>query len=92
DETSVPAPVATPPARRGGKYVLGTACLLSVALLAMGAMGARAMYQARSDAAPSAAVSVQTKASAPAVVRAAADKPAAPPAATLPEVPAPGEP
>lgn len=91
-EASVPAPAAIPPARRGGKYVLGTACLLSVALLAMGAMGARSMYQGRGDATSSASVGAQTKASAPAVVRAAADKSAALQAATLPDVPAPGEP
>lgn len=91
-QASVPAPAAIPPARRGGKYVLGTACLLSVALLAMGAMGARSMYQGRGDATSSASVGAQTKASAPAPVRAAADKPAAPTAATLPDVPAPGEP
>lgn len=94
-EASLSAPALTAPARRGGKYVLGTACLLSVALLAMGGMGARSLYQERSDAASSAAVGAQTKASAPPLVRAAADKPAAPtapPAATLPDVPAPGEP
>ncbi len=91
-ETTVPAPAAVPPARRGGKYVLVTACLLSVALLGMGAMGAHWLYQGRGDATLSASVGAQTKASAPALVRAAADKPVAPPAATLPDVPAPGEP